>query len=274
MNKMQLLNMNGVTREITDGTIKTDDNKTLDVSKKYYYRTWIHHLDKVKPSTDGMDYENVTKLLVQRLVDDFHFDIRYKNAWFDGKSKNVNKTEYSKIIKYTDDCYAEYGFKSLLMYGLESWGTGKTYTINAIANAWFFNPRTKITMNGYGEVTVEYCGPSYRQIREEDLLLRITNSYKQDATESELNVFESLDKYDILAIDDVGKYQPSNLEFYRRVMFQIIDTRYNTGKGIILSTNFKKADLLKLYGIAIVDRLNEMASDYQIEFKGDSNRVK
>jgi len=236
---------------------------------------WVHYLDKVRPNTVKMTFEDAQKTLIQKLVDDFKFDYIYKNALLDGKSKNKNIEGYKKILKYCDDCKDDKTFKSLLLYGAESWGTGKTHTINAIANKWFLNPKTQITINDFNDLIIEYTGISYHQIREEDLLLKITNSYRnKENAENELEIFEFLNNYDVLAIDDIGKYQPPNIEFYRRVMFQIIDTRYNQGKGIILSTNFKKTDLFKLLGMAIIDRLDEMTKEYQIEFKGESNRAK
>lgn len=277
MNNVRLLNTTGTQRKILSNILMTDDGKEYDVSKPRYIKVVIDYLDEVKPMSKLQSFENAQNTLAQRLIDDFKFDAKYKNAIFDGKSKNLNKNATTRLLNYCEDCRKSDKFESMLLYGLESWGTGKTHSINAIANKWFLNPKTKITVNEYNDLIIEYSGISYHQIREEDLLLKITNSYRKENREdgeNELDIYDNLNRYDILAIDDIGKYQPSNLEFYRRVMFQIIDTRYNQNKGLILSTNFKKTDLLKLFGMAIADRLDEMTENYQVEFKGESNRVK
>jgi len=102
---------------------------------------------------------------------------------------------------------------------------------------------------------------------------RILSTFNnKSATESEAQVYIDLSKYDILAIDDVGKYKANDMNFYRRVMFQIIDTRYNNHQGIIISSNLSKDNLGRFVGKANVDRLRGMAGEYKLEFKGQSHR--
>jgi DNA replication protein DnaC len=234
----------------------------------------IPYLSNDRPVSKTQTLINAYNILVQNLLSDFKFEPKYKEANFDRKSQSENFDSYSKVLTYSDNYKKDDNFKGILLFGIESWGCGKTHLINALANKWYKNPMVSITVNQFSEIIIEYRGISYQLIREESLILKILATYKKDSDEYESDIYKWLSRYDILAIDDVGKYIPNNLEFYRRVMFEIIDTRYNQNKGIILSTNFSKETLKQFLGMAIVDRLGDMTKGYQLEFKGKSLRGK
>jgi DNA replication protein DnaC len=217
-------------------------------------------------------FTDIEELLIQTLLVEFSINSKYREADLSLFSKTNDTKVYYKLIDFACKDVINNKYSSMILCGTESFGCGKTYALNALANYWFKKPRVSISTNKFNETTIVYGGINYHLIREEDLILRILATYKKEPKESEIDVYDELDKYDILGIDDIGKYAPNNLEFYRRVMFQIIDTRYNQGKGIILSTNFGLKELTKFFGVAISDRLNEMSKDFQIELTGKSFR--
>lgn len=275
MNQLLWKNMNGLQRKVNDKNIlTTDDGKDIEINKPMHIKVIVPHLDKDRPVSKTQTLIEAYNNLLNRLLSDFKFISKYKDAIFDRKNQKENAESYDKVLSFTDNCKFENTFKSMLLYGVESWGCGKTHLINAIANKWYKNPKTSITVNQFGEVIVEYKGISYQLIREESLILRILATYKKESEEYELDIYNWLSQYDVLAIDDVGKYVPNNLEFYRRVMFEIIDTRYGQNKGLILSTNFSKENLKKFLGMAMIDRLGDMTKGYLLEFKGESLRGK
>lgn len=272
MKEMRLMNSDGKTREIKDRIIISDDGKEIDTTKGYRFRVIIPHFKEKIVSIRTQTLPEAYNLMVQKLKDDFNFDSNYANKEFSNYKSNENFDSYSKLLDYAKTPKREEGFRSVIMFGDKSYGCGKTHLMNALANMWLGNPMTRLYFNKYGEIKLEYSGVSYQIIREEDLILRILNTYKKEPKESELEIYDQLFRYDILAIDDIGKYAQTNMEFYRRVIFQIIDTRYNWHKGVVLSTNFSKGNLVEFLGVAIADRLNEMASGYKLEFKGKSYR--
>jgi DNA replication protein DnaC len=269
MNKMLSLNSNGKIREVVDGKILSDDGREIEISKDRLIKIIVDNNNSVS-MTQALDISEME--LINRLTTEFKFDVRFFNATFENYKPKENKDVFSKVLDFANNPNDCGNYKSLLLYGVDSFGCGKTHLINALAHKWFNNPIVHIGVNQFNEVKLTYIGVKYHMIREEDLMLRILATYKKEPIESETDVYDELSKYDILAIDDVGKFKPTNMEFYRRVMFQIIDTRYNQGKGVVISSNFSKESLVSFLGVAIADRLKEMTQGYRLEFKGKSHR--
>jgi DNA replication protein DnaC len=261
-----------------DNKITGDDEKLIDVVKRQPIKVVIPFLDSVDGYFKLRTFDDAIISLIDELMADYNTDSKYKNSTvsnydFDKTNLTIDKFR-NKIVDFIDNSLFDNKASSMILCGKESFGCGKTHLINAFAKQWYQTPKVELKTNQYGEVTVTYVGVGYKVVREEDLILRILATYKKEPKECETDIYNQLSKYDILAIDDIGKYAPTNLEFYRRVMFQIIDSRYNKGQGIVLSTNFGLTELTKFFGVAISDRLNEMTKGFQIEIKGVSNRVK
>jgi DNA replication protein DnaC len=276
--KNKLTNLCGKVREITDNKIVGDDGKDIDVLKKQPINVSIKFINNPSISAKITTLEDSVDKLVSDLMLDLKTEFRYINSTiqnydFEKTNLSVDKFRF-KITDFIDSIMFENKLSSMIICGKDSFGCGKTHLIHAIGKYLYTSPKVELKTNQYGEIYMTYAGAGYQIIREEDLIHRILATYKNNTKEYENDIYEELDKYDILAIDDIGKYAPTNLEFYRRVMFQIIDTRYNRKKGVILSSNFGLSELTKFLGVAISDRLNEMSKGFQIEIKGLSNRVK
>jgi DNA replication protein DnaC len=199
---------------------------------------------------------------------------KHYECTFDGFIPGDDSESFNKFKQYAHDEYqkTENEFTSVILYG--SVGNGKTHLLHAIGNYWAANLDSYSFGGkpGVNVIDVSCQIPKYRIIRENDILLRIRNTFKKDSEETENDIYEDLARYEILAIDDVYKYQPSDLRFYQRVMFQIIDTAYNNNRGLILTTNEKIGKLKAILGEPSTDRLREMARGFQLPFISPSHR--
>ena len=151
------------------------------------------------------------------------------------------------MMRYADN-FAEFrkDNKGLLLYG--SVGTGKTYYAACIAN--------RLLDNGYRVLMTNFA--------------RLTNQI-QGMFEGKQEYIDSLNRYSLLIIDDLGAERKS--EFMQEMVFNIIDSRYRSGLPFIITTNLTGDELKKPQEIGysrIYDRILERC--FPIEISGPSRR--
>ena len=136
--------------------------------------------------------------------------------------------------------------KGLLLFGTV--GTGKTFLAACVAN--------RLIDDGYTCMVTNFSR----------LTNRLTGSF-----EGRQEFLDSLNQYDLLVIDDLASER--NTEFMNEIVFSIIDSRYRSGKPLIVTTNLS-ADELKypkdLSKQRVFSRLFEMC--FPIEVKGQDRR--
>lgn len=136
--------------------------------------------------------------------------------------------------------------KGLVLYG--SVGTGKTYYAACVAN--------EIIDNGYSALMTNFA--------------RLANEI-QGRFEDKNAYIDSLNKYSLLIIDDLGAERKS--EYMQEIVFNIIDSRVRSGKPFIVTTNLTAEELKKKQDICysrIYDRLH--GSCHFIGISGESRR--
>lgn len=136
--------------------------------------------------------------------------------------------------------------KGLVLYG--SVGTGKTYYAACVAN--------EIIDNGYSALMTNFA--------------RLANEI-QGRFEDKNAYIDSLNKYSLLIIDDLGAERKS--EYMQEIVFNIIDSRVRSGKPMIITTNLTAEELKKKQDICysrIYDRLH--GSCHFIGVSGESRR--
>lgn len=201
---------------------------------------------------------------------------RFTNSKFSEFDMNVDRTikqVYSECVKYAEEfsSHTPQNSKSLLMYSCGVWGVGKTYLACAIANA--------VLDKWNGEIG--YC-PIYF-ISEPQLFLRVRSTYNRRNNdddrfkETEEDIYKQLTKVPLLVLDDVGKEEVSDPRFVQRVLFAIIDGRYQSMLPIIITANLTPDELDSHLGgsrgnSASMDRLAEMTGNIFWELKGRSYR--
>lgn len=136
--------------------------------------------------------------------------------------------------------------KGLLLYG--SVGTGKTYFAACIAN--------RLIDNGYSVLMTNFA--------------RLTNQI-QGMFEGKQELIDSLNKYTLLIIDDLGAERKS--EFMQETVFNIIDSRYRSGLPFIITTNLTPGEIKSPQEVnfaRIYDRVLERC--FPVEISGQSRR--
>ena len=136
--------------------------------------------------------------------------------------------------------------KGLLLHGTV--GTGKTYFSACIANA--------LIDEGYTVLMTNFA--------------RLTNQI-QGMFEGKQQFIDSLNRYSLLIIDDLGAERKS--EFMQEMVFNIIDSRYRSGLPFIITTNLTTDEIKKPQEIGysrIYDRILERC--FPVEVSGASRR--
>ena len=105
----------------------------------------------------------------------------------------------------------------LLLFG--DVGTGKSFAAGCIANA-LLEQDVPVLMTNFPTV-----------------LARLSGMFGEDRTA----FLDSLGDYDLLIIDDLGAER--NTEYATEQMFSIVDSRYRSGKPLIVTTNLKLDEL-------------------------------
>lgn len=95
--------------------------------------------------------------------------------------------------------------------------------------------------------------------------------------ESEAEIVDELTRGRLVAIDDLDKREfskPDAGAWTRSILFDVVNTRYNTASPTVLTFNRRLDDraLLDYIGAAVLDRIVQQAYDV-IEFRGPSYRM-
>ena len=155
-----------------------------------------------------------------------------------------------KAKRYSDNFEAFYKRKTgLLLYG--SVGTGKTHVAACVANA-LIDKGYKVRMTNFGSIV----------------------SKLQESFQGRQKYIDDLaENYNLLIIDDLGAERQS--EFMKEQIFNVIDSRYRSGKPMIVTTNLTAEQLKKPEDVAsgrIYDRILERCHPLKID--GESMRRK
>jgi DNA replication protein DnaC len=182
------------------------------------------------------------------VVDKKFIESRFENADMSEKHMLLAKRYAEKFIEKNG---SDVG---IILYG--DVGTGKTFSTACIANHLMGNGKTvlALSLNGY------------------------LNKLRSEWAEAERDVLDHVKNCDLLILDDFGSEKKT--EWVIEKIFTLIDTRYRSGKPMIISTNLnfnndrKLCEITKYFSIdgkdRIKDRIKEMC--YPVLIEGESKR--
>ena len=168
---------------------------------------------------------------------------------------------------------AEKDYPSLVL--VAEAGRGKTHLACAVGHR---------ILNRWNGKNTETASNPIVFISEPELYLRIKETYSFSAEEkkvreSESDIINRLVSRDLLILDDVGKDQKADMSFVRRVLFMVINGRYNAQRPVILTTNLSDAGLEDYLGKTndenpIFSRLYQMTGGKFLKINADDYRKK
>ncbi len=194
------------------------------------------------------DYEEEMRR-IERLKVASLMDAKLKSATLKTfTQKEDNQKLYTIVKNYVDNFETFYkGNRGLLFWGTV--GTGKSYAAACIANE-LLNRKTPVVMTSFVKV------------------LQVI----QDNTENETEFVNRLCAARLLIIDDLGTER--NTDYALEKVYNVIDSRYRTGKPLILTTNLNLQDMQMTQDIRyqrIYDRIFEMC--HPVMVNGTSWRI-
>ena len=188
------------------------------------------------------EFNRVRRLKAQGFPDSEMANWTFDND--DGSNARISKIARRYVEKWPEMVRNS---KGLLLFGPV--GTGKTFHATCIANA-LIDKKIPCMVTNFS---------------------RIVNSMQ--SFEGRQEYLDELNRYSLLVIDDLGAERRS--EYMAEMVHSVIDSRYRSGKPIIVTTNLSKADMTNADDITnqrIYSRLFEMC--FPIEVKGVDRREK
>lgn len=194
------------------------------------------------------------RLRIEELKKNSDLGEKFRDVTFD-RSEKIS--EFKPCIDYCKQAGDNYRTgKGMYLHGLV--GRGKTHTMACMLNVLA------------GKLYVPYF-TSFNNIARD-----IKSTYNRNSKLTEEDVYwQYTQDYQFLFIDDVGtEYASATDGNIQRVIFDIINKRYNDSKPIIFSSNLAIKNL-STAGIdeRVIHRIYEMCKDNVVEFKGRNFRV-
>ena len=197
--------------------------------------------------------QRLEKLRKYSLMDD-----RFEGCTLEAWSDDIGNAKLKRIVEryiehWTEMLESNIG---LLVHGDP--GIGKTHAAFTIAN----------------EIIDRYNTPVIA-ISSIGLLSRIKETYAKYGNEAEIDIINRLKNAQLLIIDDFGAEQKT--VWATSMLYQIIDSRYRSGKPMFITTNLTLKQLQeKLTADDGIDRIYDRIVEacQPVEVKGKSNRAK
>jgi DNA replication protein DnaC len=176
----------------------------------------------------GYESSGIGKLIAKQNFE--NFDLSY----YRGTEREQMERVFATVKNYAET-FREAGGRNLLFIGMT--GLGKTHLSSACAKA--------VIDRGF-DVVYESAQNIFSDFEYE----RFNRGYNTDAqNEKTARYFET----DLLIIDDLGT-EVTN-QFTTACLYNIVNTRMCSGKGMIINTNLKKEELVAKYQDRITSRL-------------------
>jgi len=263
--------MDNTQKAILGQTNQIDYNKRISLTIRY------NNFPRLSGGLSEISINDAVTKIKNNILRQLNVPERYKDATLENYDKKADLKSFNTFKSVLDNNFLNKDGElvSMLLWSNGIPGNGKTHLLYAAAKKYTQSEKViEICADNPDNVTVSYKNSPICILTEYDFLNRIRDTFKSNSELSEGDVFDELNRYKILCLDDLVKYVPSNIDFYQRVMFQLVNERYNNKTSLIVTTNKTLVQLAEFLGVATADRLCDMSAGYQLEFKGASHRAK
>ena len=186
----------------------------------------------IKEQQDAIKKARTKKFESMSIIDN-----KFKESTFESSDLEESYMKLAKL--YADKLIEKNGTnQGIIFYG--NCGTGKTHASSCIAN--------HLMINNKGVLVIS--------------LSSYLTKLRTEWSELEIKVIDLVKDCDLFIIDDLGT--ESKTEWVMEKIFTLIDTRYRSGKAMIITTNLKydkdlnKCEIKKAFGERVRDRIEEM----------------
>ena len=240
-------------RPYVKNTLLPDDMINILGDKIKYIPSCNCHIEIFEKNLESINKKTENERIINRgkKYKDFSvIDDRFLNSVFE-KGDMENNKNLKLCYRYAEKFITDNVDVGLLLYGTS--GTGKTFSSACIGNYLMERGKTVIALN----------------------LGLYLSRLKLEWSKMEIEVLNSISQCDLLIIDDFGAEKIT--DWVLEKVFLLIDTRYRTGKPVIISTNLEYkndenlCEIQKIFGRRIKDRINEMC--FPLLFNGKSRRI-
>lgn len=223
-----------------------------------FWRDYDMRTDNEQAAADAERDKQQRRLDLDRLLAMSGVEARYTGRTLDSFSDQGVDPSIAKALAASKYFVAKFESamekgKGIIFVGPP--GVGKTHLTAGIARAVIEQHKTPVMM-----------------LSMVDLLARLRATYNDNTGESEALLMRTLGMVDLLIIDDLGKEHPTSWTLER--VYRLIDGRYQTGKCVIVTTNYddktlvsrlsKDGKLDTITAKAIVSRLHEMCASVNL----------
>lgn len=209
-----------------------------EAQTQYAQEQHIRQVEKDR-QTEGERAERIELLRKQAM-----FPERWEDRTFNHfKVTPQNKAAFETAMRYAER-FDQANGRGILFTGTV--GTGKTHLSAAIGQHLLDEGKSVL----YGTVATH--------------LARLRHTYGNDK-QTERQVMDQLIRCQLLIIDDVGKEKVT--EWVDQTVFEIINTRYEHRKPVVITTNLSLSEIRDKYtvtGDALVSRIIEMCAGVQM----------
>lgn len=218
--------------------------------RKYTYEELAAIRDQESKEFSAEIAENRRKALLEKTIGRSGIQPLHQNCTVSNFETDTQEKIYAKrfAFDYINN-FAENNGKGFIFSGTP--GTGKNHLAAAICNA------------------LIKSGKSCMIITVNELMQKLRNTYQKDSLTTEDQFIQSMIKYDLLVLDEIGLQRGTDAE--RLAINQIVDQRVCQIKPTGMLTNLSAEDLEAAVGARVMDRM-KMNGGQWIPFNWDSYR--
>jgi len=186
--------------------------------------------------------------------------------------KEEYRTDYKALLETLNT-------QGVFVYGKV--GTGKTQLAVDLVSDLLTNKKIKVYRDDYQMQNGSYVNMAKQEDAYDPRLIKFYNMprlliymrslYNDDAEQDTEEFLEEIDRYEYLVLDDIGTEKPT--EWVLEILYVLINTRYESGKKLIVTSNKNLGEVAQSLGDRVASRISEMCQIVKLEGEDKRGRL-